>query len=171
MTASLIFENYWTVTCYEYEGGPVRWRTRVPNLIPNEGLNNALTQIYKTPAALSWFVGLVDNAGFTAFAAADTAAQIGGSNGWAECVAYTEAVRQALTLGAVAAQSVDNSASLATFTINATKTLKGGFIATSSVKGGTAGTLGGEAAFIEGPQSVVSGNIITVKITLTAASA
>ncbi len=172
MNYGIKLENYWEFKAYERLGGNLLWTRTIPNLLPTEALNNALTQIYKASAyTAAWYVGLVDDAGFTAFAAGDTAAQINGLNGWTESVDYDEAVRQTLTLGSVSAGSVDNSASLSTFTINATITLRGGFICTDSTKAGTSGVLGGEAAFNEGTQNLVAGNVITVGVTLTAASA
>lgn len=155
-----------TVRCYEYLGGPLVWEEVNFNLTPTEGLNAALTDIYKAVAyTATWFVGLVDNAGFTAFAAGDTAAQIGGTNQWSEATYYSETVRQTLTLGAVSAGAADNSASLATFTINGGGgTLHGAFIVTSNTKAGTAGLIGGEAAFLDGNHAVVAGNVITVQV-------
>lgn len=172
MLTQLKLKNIWKFRAYSRAGGELLWTERVENLIPTEGLNNALSKLYKASAyTAAWYVGLVSNVGFVTFAAGDTAAQIGGSNGWAEATAYAETVRQTLTLGAVSAGSVNNSASLASFTINSPIVLKGGFLSTSATKSGTAGVLGGEAAFNEGNQTLASGNIITVEVTLTAASA
>ena len=56
--------------------------------------------------------------------------------GWVEMTGYAEAVRPTLVLGAVAAGSVDNSASAARFTINANATIGGAFLADSLTKGG-----------------------------------
>ena len=167
---NLKLEKVFTVRCYEYAGGPLLWEDANHNLIPTEGLNGALTDIYKASAyTATWYVGLVDNAGFTAFAAGDTAAQIGGTNQWSEATYYSEAVRQTLTLGAVSAGAADNSASLATFTINGGGgTLHGAFIVTSSTKTGTAGLIGGEAAFNDGNHAVVAGNVITVQVNVSA---
>lgn len=137
------------------------------NVVTTEGKNDTLNKYFKGSAyTAAWFVGLVNNAGFSTFAATDTAAQINGTNGWTEWTTYSESVRQTLTLGTPSAGSVDNSASKATFTISGSGTLNGAFIASSSTKAGTAGVLYGAGSFAS-TQSVVSTNVITVTATLT----
>ncbi len=169
--ASVGFRNRVRFDCYEYEGGALLWSREEFNITVNEGLNDVLSEYFKGASyTASFFVGLVDNASFTAFAAGDTAAQIGGSNGWLESTAYTAGTRPALTLGSVASQSVDNSGSPASFTMNASGTLKGAFLVTNSTKGGTSGKLIAEVAFGGGNQPFVGGNVINVTYTLTASS-
>ncbi len=137
------------------------------NVVTTEGKNDTLTQYFKGSSyTATWFVGLVNNAGFTAFAATDTAAQINGTNQWTEWTTYSESVRQTLTLGTASAGSIDNSAAKATFTISGSGTLNGAFIASSSTKAGTAGKLYGAGSFAS-TQAVVSTNVITVTATLT----
>ncbi len=169
--AAIGLKNRVTIRCFEYEGGPLLWEEINDNITVNEGLNDILSQYFKGSSyTASFFVGLVDNASFSAFAAGDTAAQIGGSNGWLESTAYTQSVRQTLTLGSVSAQSVDNSGSVASFTMNASGTLKGAFLDTNSTKAGTSGKLIAEVAFGGGNQPFVNGNVIQVTYTLTASS-
>jgi len=92
--------------------------------------------------------------------------------GWAEVVAYDEATREVLTLGSVATQSVDNSASKASYAINAdTTTVGGAFITTNSTKSGSTGTLYGVGAFTGGDKAVDDGDTLNVTVTLTAATA
>lgn len=166
-----VAENYYRIECREYAGGPVLWVEEIANLVTTQGLDNALTNQFKGVAyTAAWFVGLVDAAGFVAFAAGDTAAQIGGSNQWAELQAFVAGTRPALVLGTAAAGSVDNTASLAVFVMNASGTIQGAFVASSSTKGGTGGALYGEGAFPT-PQPFISGNVISVTATLTLASA
>lgn len=117
--------------------------------------------------ASRWFVGLVDNAGWTAYAAGDTMAS---HAGWAESGAYSDAIRPALVPGSVAAGSVDNSASKAVFNINATATIRGAFMCDLPTKSGTAGVLYGEADFASA-RSVINGDTLNVTVTLTAATA
>ena len=162
--------NVYDVECFD-RAGRLKWREVVGNLITTEGLNDLLDKYLKgSTYTAAWYVGLIDNAGFTAIAAGDTAAQINGSNGWAELSEYDEATREVLTLGTPAAGSVDNSASKASFTINASKSVEGAFIASLSTKDGTTGTLYGAAAFAA-TRVVISGDTLNVTATLTAASA
>ncbi len=149
------------------------WVRDIPNLVTLEGLNLVLQQFLKGSAyTAAFYVGIVDTSGFTAFANTDTAAQIGGTNAWTEITAYSQTTRPALVLGSVSGQSVDSLASPAMFTMNATKTIKGAFIATSSVKAGTGGTIYSEAAFTGGNEGPLNaGDSLKVSGTFTAASA
>ena len=113
--------------------------------------------------AAGWYVGLVDNAGFTAYAAADTMAS---HAGWTEAVLYTEATRQLYSPAAAAAGSATNSAAKAVFTISATATIRGAFLATSAVKSGAAGTLYGVGDFVVARNVIIS-NVLHVTVIVT----
>ncbi len=167
-------KNYYRFVCRgPVKGADGRWRRKckwvdyVPNLVTTEGKNDTLSKYFKGSSyTAAWYVGLVNNAGFTAFAAADTAAQIGGTNQWAETGGYTESVRQTLTLGSPSAGSVDNTASKAVFSINTTVTVHGAFVASNSTKSSTSGVLYGEAA-LSADRSLLSGDTLTITVTLT----
>lgn len=162
--------NSYVFTARDCEGR-VKWIEEVDNLTVTQGLNDLLTKYFKGSAyTAAWFVGLVNASGFSTFAAGDTAAQIGGSNAWAEATSYSESVRQTLTLGSASAGSIDNSASKCVFSINGTITIHGAFVVSSSTKSGTSGVIYGEAAFSV-DRSLLSGDTLTVQVTLTAASA
>ncbi len=168
--AGLKFHNTYKVECFDSEGN-LKWVEEVVNITVNEGLNDNLSQYFKGSSyTAGFFVGLIDNAGFSALAAGDTAAQIGGSNGWAELTAYSQSTRPALVLGSVSGGSVSNSGSVAVFSINATKTVNGAFVVTNSTKAGTSGKIFGEASF-GATRSVANGDTLNVTVTLTAASA
>lgn len=144
-----------------------KWVEKVENLVTTEGKNDELTKYFKGSSyTAAWYVGLINNAGFSALAAADVAAQIGGTNGWAEATTYSESVRQTLTLGSAASGSIDNTASKAVFSINGTVTIYGGFVDSVSTKSGTTGVLYGEAAF-SSTRALISGDTLTVTVTLT----
>lgn len=167
-------EHRWLVVCRDSQGY-IKWLIQKTNLIPNEGRDKYLDATLKTgQAAPTWSLGLVDNASFTAYAIDDTAAKINTTanppttNGWQELVAYTQSIRPTWTPGAISNGSVDNSAALATFTMNATKTVRGAFLVSSAVKGGTAGALLGEVDFASS-QAVISGDVIEITATATVA--
>lgn len=152
--------------CYDKDG-KLKWVEEVPNTVFDAGINDLLTQYFKGSAyTATWFVGLVDNTSFTAYAAGDTSAAHGG---WIENQGYSNATRPGLTLGAVAAKSVDNSTAKAVFNINASVTLRGAFIITNSAKGGATGILYGAADFTGGNRACISGDTLNVTITLTGA--
>lgn len=141
----------------------LKWQEERHNLVTTVGLNDSLTKHFKASAyTAAWFVGLTT--GTPTFATADTAAS---HAGWVEFVAYSETVRQTLTLGTAAAGSIDNSASKAIFTFNASGTVGGAFVITDSTKAGTTGILYGEAV-LSSNRSVVTGDTLTVTVTLTA---
>ena len=146
--------------------GTVRWREEFENLVTTAGKNDLLTQYFKGAAyTAAWYVGLIDNSGYTAVAAGDTSAS---HAGWTEAVPYSNATRPALTLGTASSGSIDNSASKASYTINATATLKGAFTITNSTKSGGTGTLYSAGTFAA-TRDVVSGDTLNVQVTLTAA--
>jgi hypothetical protein len=88
--------------------------------------------------------------------------------GWSEVhTQYSEGTRPALTLGTVAAGSVSNTASKATFTITGTATVAGAFVTSNSTKNGTTGTLYGATDF-SSSRGVESGDSLQVTVTLTA---
>jgi hypothetical protein len=151
----------------ECERPYLAWSEDGPNLVTTEGKNDALTQYLKGASyTAAFYVALVDNANFTAYAAGDTAAQINGTNGWDEGVPYSNATRVAWTGGTASGGSISNTASPAAFNINATLTVRGGFLDTSSVKSGTAGVLYGENDFAA-PRAVLSGDTLNVTVTCT----
>ena len=140
------------------------YRESFPNLVVTTGLNKLLDATLKTGlASPAWYIGLVDNAGFSAYAAGDT---MNPHSGWTESTAYSNANRPTFTPGSVAAGSVDNSASKGVFNINATATIRGSFLTDNNTKGGTTGTLYGEGDYAAS-RSVVSGDTLNVQITAT----
>lgn len=143
------------------------WSESFANLVVNTGLDDILDKYWKgSTYTASHFVGLTD--GTPTVAAGDT---MSSHAGWAEVTAYSESVRQTLTLGTVSSQSVDNSASKATYSINGTATVGGAFVTTNNTKSGTTGTLVGAGAFTGGDKSVASGDTLNVTITATQAAA
>lgn len=158
--------THYKFECYDKDGN-LKWVDEFDNLVVTEGLNDSLDKQFKASGyTAAWYVGLTG--GTPTFAAGDTMAS---HAGWTEVTAYSQATRPALTLGTVSGGSVDNSASKAQFSINATATAGGAFIVTSNTKGGTTGILYGGGAFSEGNRSLVNGDTLNVTVTLTASAA
>lgn len=158
---TILLHNIYRFECYD-STGTLKWVEEIPNTTVNQGLNDLLTQYFKGAAyTAAFFVGLK---GSGSISAGDTLAS---HSGWTEVTAYT-GNRQALVLGSVSGQSVDNSASKAVFTMNGSYTVAGAFVAT--VASGTSGVLYGAADFGT-PRSGASGDVLNVTVTLTAASA
>lgn len=152
------------VTCVD-KNGKEKWSQEFNNGITDEGIAYLLDLGFHgdNDDITTWYCGLIDNTGFSALDAGDTAAQIGGTNGWSELTAYTEANRVEWTEGATASRSMTNAATM-DFSMNATNTVKGIFIVSSNTKSGTTGTLWSTAAFSSNA-SVENGD--TLKVTYT----
>lgn len=137
------------------------------NLVPLEGRNHMLSVVTKgTSQVATWYLSLyegnytpTDDITAATYAAAAT-----------ECTAYTSGTRLEWVEGAVAASQVDNSASKALFVFNANKTIYGAAMLSSSIKGGTTGTLLSIARF-NTFKTVESGATLEVLAGLTLASA
>jgi hypothetical protein len=148
------------------------WTETVENLTTTEGLNDLLDKYFKgSTYTATWYCGLVDNAGFTTYAAGNTAAEIttdaSGANQWGEVTEYDEANRPTITLGTVTGGSVNNSASKCVFTMNAGLTVRGAFVVSTNTKAGTTGFLYGVADF-SASRAVLSGDTLNVTTTLSA---
>jgi hypothetical protein len=160
---NLAIKNIWTINCYDSDEN-LKWSETKKNLVTTEGLNHILSSTFDGGTQITaWYVGL-KNAG--SVAAGDTMAS---HAGWTEDVNYSQSVRQTLTLGTAASGSIDNTASKATYSINATSTIAGAFITSNNTKSGTTGTLYGVVDF-SSARSVISGDTLEVTVTLTAAS-
>lgn len=162
---TLKLENIYVVECFGPDG-KLKWTDDIHNIVVYAGLNDLLDKYLKGSSyTAAWYVGLTGSSPTPANS--DTMASHGG---WTDDATYSNATRPALTLGTVASQSVDNSASKAVFNINGTATIGGAFVVSNSTKSGTTGTLYGVGAFTGGNKSVGSGDTLNVTVTLTAAT-
>lgn len=155
--------SVYRVECFGSDGA-LKWVEEVHNTVVNAGLNDLLNKYFKgSTYTAAFYVGLKDTG---TIAAADTMSSHGG---WTENSTYSNSNRPTLTLGSVASQSVDNSASKAVFNINGSTTIFGAFVTTDNTKGGTSGTLYGAADF-SSSRAVLNGDTLNVTITLTASA-
>jgi hypothetical protein len=151
------------VECCDNEGN-VKWVAQSPNLVVNVGLKD-MNDKYFTGSAYTatWFLGLYGAGATNDPAAGDTAAS---HAGWTEVTAYSEATRPTCTFGAATTADpsvIDNSGSVAVFSINGTTTVGGAFLISNSTKGGTTGVLFSAADFQSpGDRAVVSGDTLNV---------
>ena len=135
--------------------GNLKWREEVDNLVTTVGMNDMLDKYYAGSSyTAAHYLGL---AGSGTKAAGDT---MSSHAGWSEVTGYAAATRPAITWSA--ASSGSKAASGATsFSINATVTVAGAFIATDSTKSGTTGVLVGVTDFAA-PRSLASGDTLNV---------
>ena len=131
------------------------------NAIVDVGLNHILeTEFHAGTPITAWYIGLVNNAGFSAFSDADT---MSSHTGWAETSDYDEANRPQWTAGTATGRAITN-ATTADFTMSGTLTVKGLFICGgtgANSKGGTTGTLWSSAAF-SSTIPVIDGDVLKI---------
>jgi len=153
-----------------------------PNGIVNQGKNKLLDVMFHGTAAITtWWLGLINNASYSALAAGDVYAQIGGTNGWIEFTDYTDpanagsaSTRPEWTEGAASSQAVTNSSPVV-FDITGSATVKGLFLvggaAGAQTKGDNAASgaiLWATALFGSGDVPVSNGDQLKVTYTVSA---
>jgi hypothetical protein len=163
-------KGVYTMQCLDADGN-LKWEACCPNLVVNVGLQDMNAQYFKGSAyTAAWYIGLYGAAASNNPAAGDTASS---HAGWTEIVPYSNATRPAATFGTAttANPSVQtNSASPASFTINATATVGGAFLISNSTKSGTTGILFSASDFTSpGDRSVASGDTLNVTYTFSLA--
>jgi len=160
----------YTIQCFDAQGN-LKWEAESKNLVVNGGLQDMNAKYFTGSAyTAAWYIGLYGAGASNTPAASDT---MSSHAGWTENTGYSNATRPTCTFGTptTANPSVaTNSASPASFNINATSTVGGAFLVSNSTKGGTTGTLYSAADFgSPGDRSVVNSDVLTVTYTLSLA--
>lgn len=138
----------------------------VPNGITNEGLDEVLdVMFHNTSQHSTWYMGLIDNSGYTGVAAGDTYTS---HSGWTENTDYDETFRGEWTEGAASSQQITN-ASAVQFSMNATVTIKGMFLCNVSTKGDSSSGVLWCTGLFSSTVSCVNGDTLSVTYTLSAA--
>lgn len=154
--------------CFD-ASGKLKWSAQAENLMVNVGAQYMCgAALTGTAQITTWYLGIYGAGASNTPAAGDTAAS---HAGWTEITAYTEGTRPVCTFAAstLANPSVaTNSASKATFSMNAGTTVGGAFLISNSTKGGTTGTLFSAADFNSpGDRVVVNGDVLTLTYTFS----
>lgn len=154
------FGGVFGVACYGPDGS-LKWKDNIENMVVTEGLHHILDVLLKNAVTIDpWYIGLTD--GSPTPASGDT---MSSHTGWTEIQAYDEASRPEFvdgSIGANTANTVDNQASVAVFTLNATVTVGGAFLVADNTIGGTTGPLLCVGAFNGGNKSADSGDKLEV---------
>jgi len=154
--------------------GEMIHKQAIHNIVVDEGLKYLLnTALHATTAVTTWYVSIFDNI-YTPVAA-DTGATIAGAGKCGAFTSYDESTRVEYEEATASNSPVTttNSANKATFTINATETIQGAFLISTSTKDGTgdaASTLIAAAAFTS-PRSVVDDDVLLVTYEFVASDA
>ena len=135
----------------------------IMNGVTDVGMNYLLGASFDAVTAItSWYLGLIDNVGYSALAAADTMAS---HAGWAENADYDEATRPEWAPAAPSARAVANTTTV-DFTINDTVALRGVFINSVNTISGTLGTLWATALF-GSTLNLVTSDILKITYTVS----
>lgn len=160
---SVQMRGRYEVVCFDKDGVE-KWRDTIENLVVNVGKADLLDKYFAGSAyTAAFYMGLVDNASFSAYAAGDT---MSSHSGWLESTAYSNSTRVAVSWNSASGGSKASTST--TFNINATATIRGVFLATNSTKGGTTGTLYSGGDFTGGNRTVNNGDSLVVTYTATA---
>lgn len=152
-----------TVECRDAQGN-LKWEEKLPNLVVNVGLQDMNTKYFAGSSyTAAWYIGLYGAAASNNPAASDTAAS---HAGWTEIVPYSNATRPQCVFGTATTADpsvINNSASPASFLINATATVGGAFLISNSTKSGTTGILFSASDFAApGDRAVANGDTLNV---------
>lgn len=151
------------VQCFGPDG-KLKWKDTAKNLVTNEGLDHILDVVLGAEAKeATWYVGLTD--GTPTLDATDV---LSSHTGWIEVTDYT-GDRQEFVDAAASGQSITNSASKASFAIDATVTVGGAFLCAAATL--TTATLLCVAAFTGGDKAADSGDTLEVSYSISAADA
>ena len=156
------------VKCLDADGN-LKWEDSIKNLVVTVGKNDLLDKYFSGSAyTAGWYMGLVDNASFSAYAAGDTLAS---HAGWLEFLSYTisgsSTNRATPSWGSASAGSKATTAT--TFTISGTGTVLGAIMCTTQARNtasnGGAGILYSAGSFTGGRRAVASGDSLLVTYT------
>lgn len=151
--------------CFDPKGNK-KWTRETDNVACNDGLDYILNVGLKSGTAIStWYLGL--KGGGTA-SAADT---LSAHASWSELNHYVDTNRPSVTWGAVATQSVDNSASVAVYTASATGAVVGAFLASTQPRGDSTGASVGtllSAGDFSSTAAMTPNDLLNVTITFSA---
>ena len=156
------------VKCFDAQGN-LKWEAQKHNLVVNVGLQDMNNKYFLGSGyTATWYLGLYGAASSNNPAAGDTMAS---HAGWTEETGYSQSTRPACSFASASVADpsvITNSASPATFSINATAVIGGAFLTSDNTKGGTTGILFSASDFgSPGDRSVVSGDTLTVTYTFS----
>jgi hypothetical protein len=158
--------------CFDKDGN-LKWEDAAKNLVVNVGLQDMNAKYFSGSSyTAAWYIGLVDgpNAGNT-YAAGDTLAS---HAGWTENTDYSGTDRIAAVFGTATTADpsvIDNSGSVAVFSITGTATIAGAFLTVTQSNASTSGLLFSVSAFTGGDRAVINGDTLNVTYEFSLADA
>jgi len=144
--------------------GVVKWTDNFPNQVTTVGRNDMLDKYFAgTAYTAAWFMGLVNNTSFSAYAAGDTLAS---HAGWLELAAGTAYTGNRITMGFNAASAGAKSSTSTSFPIIASATVAGALV-TVTQSGSVSGVMYSAGNFTGGNRTVVATDTLNVTYTAT----
>ena len=148
--------------CFDKDGN-LKWEDTAKNLVVNTGLQDMNAKYFSGSSyTAAWYIGLVNDSGFSAYAPGDTLAS---HAGWAETTDYSGGNRATATFGTATTADpsvIDNSGSVGVFNITGTVTVKGAFLCNVQDNSSTSGLLFSASSFTAGNRAVISGDTLNV---------
>jgi hypothetical protein len=158
--------------CFDKDGN-LKWEDSAKNIVVNTGLQDMNTKYFKGVSySAAWYIGLVEGpASGNTYAAADTLAS---HAGWIENTDYSGSNRITATFGTATTADpsvIDNSGSVAVFSITGTATIAGAFLTNIQDNTDNVGLLFSVSNFTGGDRSVISGDTLNVTYEFSLADA
>jgi hypothetical protein len=158
--------------CFDKDGN-LKWEDSAKNIVVNVGLQDMNTKYFKGSSyTAAWYIGLVTGpASGNTYAAGDT---LGTHGGWSEDTNYSGGNRATATFGTATTadpSEIDNSGSVAVFSITGTTTVAGAFLTNIQDNTDNVGLLFSVSNFTGGDRSVISGDTLNVTYEFSLADA
>ena len=158
--------------CFDKDGN-LKWEDSAKNLVVNTGLQDMNTQYFKgVTYSAAWYIGLVQGpASGNTYAAGDTLAS---HSGWTEDTNYSGGNRATATFGTATTADpsvIDNSGSVAVFSITGTTTIAGAFLTKIQANNNNTGLLFSVSNFTGGDRAVINGDTLNVTYQFSLADA
>jgi hypothetical protein len=158
--------------CFDKDGN-LKWEDSAKNLVVNTGLQDMNTKYFKGVSySAAWYIGLVQGpASGNTYAAGNTLAS---HIGWTEDTNYSGGNRATATFGTATTADpsvIDNSGSVAVFSITGTTTIAGAFLTTIQANNNNTGLLFSVSNFTGGDRSVINGDTLNVTYQFSLADA
>lgn len=171
LSEQLSVTGSYEVKCLDADGN-LKWEDSIENLVVTVGKNDLLDNYFAGSAyTAAWYMGLVDSASFSAYAAGDTLAS---HTGWLEYLNYTisGSSTNRATVAWNAAASGSKTSTATTFTISgAGGTVLGALMCTTQARNtssnGGAGILYSAGSFATS-RTVIAGDSLLVTYTASA---
>lgn len=167
----VLINGRYDVVCVGADG-QIKWEDEIKNLVVTVGKNDLLDKyLAGSTYTAAWYMGLVDNTSFSAYAAGDTLAS---HAGWLEIVTgynYSGSSTNRATVAWNAASAGSKASTATAFTITGSNTVLGCLLTTTQARNttsnGGAGILLSAGSFSGGSRAVVNGDTLNVTYTLT----